>query len=666
MRKGKPQLERIDIDELFSNSSNRGMLSFLQRPPQEAQARLLEKQRVDEADSQRLEASIATAELPAGKPADIASTVLPFPAPLRSERLKQPEHTSRSLPGNELLGGDLEMSQGMPKSPPGNDWRKTGDVLVGLPNSNLPPGSDLLANQTEIQAVDRGGKPLSSGDLLISKGSHAQIVPQPSSNLLPDSTLQPDSDLLVDQTEAASMSRGDLLISKGSDAQIVSPPSSNLLPDSMLPPASALLIDQTEAASNGSEGMPLPSSTLLPDSTLPPASDLPIDQIEAATINAGHKRLPRGDLLRSEIVSPPSSNLLPDSTLLPDSELRADQTKAASINTGSNLLRGGDLRTGNGRIVRLRPARSVQDAHTNGEHLLLTAMWKKGTPESDDSRLLRAGLSELARLTGSHKTSCRAYVRALIAKLAIEEAETFDAAAGTEGARVYRIFSFNTILERRRRANLTHVIRTGAVFFVNPTTGERLAPSSNPLPDSSLPTDSNVLPESNFHTDPGSNHPHTPGSNHPPLNKNRDQEVSKQTSSSAAIYQALTKYGHVDDDALSRLIGTCRQAAPDCTQEEIIHFIQEKAAILRAGRIHNPVGFLLTAVPKCFSGETFLLYRAEQIKRREYEAAVEASRRAEAAATRIEQEKQLADPEVPEAHKELIREWLKAQGQRPD
>jgi hypothetical protein len=531
MRKVKQQLERIDIDELFNNSSNRGMLSFLQRPPQEAQVRLAEKQRVNEADSQRLEASIPAEELPSERPAKNAATVLPFPAQLPSKPLSQPERCE---------------SEGINRL---------------LPDSNLLPDCDL------------------------------ESIPHQQRSLS-DSTLLPDSDL-------PSETQGGL------------DPDSNLLPDSDL---------------DGS----LEADRSLPDSDL-------LAEAEPA----------RGGMSGSSLPS--------DSILLPDSDLPKEAQ--GSFNTGSSLLPGGDLRTPNGRVVRLRPARSVQDAHTNGEHLLLTAMWKKGTPESEDSRLLRAGLSELARLTGSHKTSCRAYVRALVAKLALEEAETFDAAAGSEGARVYRIFSFNTILERRRRANLTHVIRTGAVSFVNPKTGEKLTASGNLLPDSNLPTDSNVLSESNFHTDSGSNHHHTPGSNHPPLIKNRDQELSKQTSS-VAIYKALSKYGPVDDDVLTRLIANSRLATPDSTEDEIIHFIEEKGAIVRAGRIHNPIGFLLTAVPKCFSGETFRFYREEQARRREREAAAAARAQLEAEEWKTEQHRLLLDPNTPEDHKNMIREWL--------
>ena len=531
MRKVKQQLERIDIDELFNNSSNRGMLSFLQRPPQEAQARLAEKQRVNEADAQRLEASIPAEELPSERPVKNASTVLPFPAQLPSKPLSQPERfesegINRLLPDSNLL--------------PDCDLESIPHQQRSLSDSTLLPGGDLP--------------------------SETQGGPEPDSNLLPGGDL--DGSLEADRS----------------------------LPDSAL-------LAAAESARSGISGSSLPS----------------------------------------------------DSILLPDSDLQREARGGS--NTGSSLLPGGDLRTPNGRVVRLRPARSVQDAHTNGEHLLLTAMWKKGTPESEDSRLLRAGLSELARLTGSHKTSCRAYVRALVAKLALEEAETFDAAAGSEGARVYRIFSFNTILERRRRANLTHVIRTGAVSFVNPKTGEKLTASGPLLPDSNLPTDSKVLSESNFHTDSGSNHHHTPGSNHPPLIKNRDQELSKQTSSEA-IYQALSKYGPVDDDVLTRLIGNCRLATPDSTEDEIIHFIEEKGALVRAGRIHNPIGFLLTAVPKCFSGETFRFYREEQARHREREAAAAARAQLEAEEWKREQHRLLLDPNTPEDHKNMIREWL--------
>src|ERR1700761_1648109 len=54
MANSKKKLDRIDLDELFDSPVNRGMLSFLQRPPEEARERLREKERINRLDSNRL------------------------------------------------------------------------------------------------------------------------------------------------------------------------------------------------------------------------------------------------------------------------------------------------------------------------------------------------------------------------------------------------------------------------------------------------------------------------------------------------------------------------------------------------------------------------------------------------------------------------------------
>jgi hypothetical protein len=143
-----------------------------------------------------------------------------------------------------------------------------------------------------------------------------------------------------------------------------------------------------------------------------------------------------------------------------------------------------------------------------------------------------------------------------------------------------------------------------------------------------------------------------------PTHLGKDKKASETTSSSSVIYEALSQFGSVDDDVLKRLTETCRNAASDCTSDEIVHFIREKAALIRAGRISNPIGFLLTAVPKCFSGDTFRFYRAEQIRRREAEAIAAAKAQVEADEWKAEQHRLLLDPNIPEDHKNMIREWL--------
>lgn len=210
-------------------------------------------------------------------------------------------------------------------------------------------------------------------------------------------------------------------------------------------------------------------------------------------------------------------------------------------------------------------------------------MWKKGSPDSDDTRLLKVGLAEMARWTGAHKTSCRAYIRALIDKLAIEEAETFNSAAGKDGARVYRIFSFSAILERRQRANMTHVVRTGAVWFVDPRTGSRLLPGSNLLTGSNLLSGGNLPSDSNLHTDPDSSQGSEPGSNLQPLIKNRDQQDLKTSTNDVTDLEAAIRIAEpmFDRNAVEQIWIQSREAVSDCSAHEVAQLFQLKAAELR-------------------------------------------------------------------------------------
>jgi len=128
----------------------------------------------------------------------------------------------------------------------------------------------------------------------------------------------------------------------------------------------------------------------------------------------------------------------------------------------------------------------------------------------------------------------------------------------------------------------------------------------------------------------------------------------------AGAPNGIVKYGAVDDDIVRRLIKNCKERSPDCTEEEIVYFVAEKGSLVRVkdSRIYSPIGFLLTAVPKCLSGEAFRFYREEQLRRREAESASEAQRQAELENWRRDQEAQLADPTVPEEDKNFIREYL--------
>jgi hypothetical protein len=583
----------------------------------------------------------------------------------------QPKADSSALPGSSLITGSDLTAVGQ-QIPPSNL----------LPDSTLPPGQaaavgangDIDVAQPKADSSALPGSSLITGSDLTAVGQ--QIPP---SNLLPDSTLPPgqaaavgaNGDIDVAQPKADSSALPGSSLITGSDLVAKRQALlSNVQSDSDLPLNPKIGSDVGGEVDNCRLGSNLETDSdrlrgerHVMDGTQKPGSAESEDHPgRVLNTKTPHRRvgLQRIGSLGSEselpfALDPVTEKVIKTPDRLPGSRLLVDRSTDKTFSTlskdpGSNLLVGDEIRTPNGRTVRLRLVKSVQDAHTNGEHLLLTAMWKKGVPESDDTRLLRVGLAEMSRWTGSHKTSCRAYVRALIAKLALEEAEPFDAAAGSEGARVYRIFSFNTILERRRRANLTHVIRTGAVSFVDPKTGERLIPSSNLPLDQKLRQETIVLPDSNLARQASSNQL---------LIKNREEPFKQ----SAIIHEALRSYGLVDDDVFDRLLKGCRQQAADCTEEEIVHFIHLKGSLVkgRDSRIHSPIGFLLTAVPKCFSGDTFRQYRQAEARRRDEEAVRELGRQAELDEWGREQRARLNDPTVPDDEKQLIRRWL---GQR--
>jgi hypothetical protein len=76
--------------------------------------------------------------------------------------------------------------------------------------------------------------------------------------------------------------------------------------------------------------------------------------------------------------------------------------------------------------------------------------------------------------------------------------------------------------------------------------------------------------------------------------------------------------GLIDDDATRQLLRQCRLRAADCTVEEIAYFVTHKLRSVNG--VHNPVGFILTAVPRHFENNghgpvrTFL--REEEERRR--------------------------------------------------
>jgi DNA-binding transcriptional MerR regulator len=91
----------------------------------------------------------------------------------------------------------------------------------------------------------------------------------------------------------------------------------------------------------------------------------------------------------------------------------------------------------------------------------------------------------------------------------------------------------------------------------------------------------------------------------------------------SAIADALSQYAITEDALIDELITACQSKAPDCTADEIVHFIHEKGKFVREDqkirnpekrKIRFPAKFLVTAVPKCFESENYRQYKAEQAR----------------------------------------------------
>jgi hypothetical protein len=450
MRKLKPQLQRIDIDELFNNSSNRGMLSFLERPPEEAKSRLLEKQRVDEADTLRL---APVGELPpAGElPTATSGPVSPLP---------------------------------FPAEPANNSQLRVSDVSCDDESARLPVGDLPIGN-------------------------------------LPLAVCYPLRESLLDVTHPLGTS-----LSQVADT--------------------AVRLNTERTASH-------------------PQGDLPrgrITQITDQLENA--KQEQKTDAIHPE----------------------------GKLPLGSTVLDGSVV----GRRQRIRRATVAQDGHSSGEQLLYQSLWNAARAETPETRLISVGYNGMSTLCKLDKSNCKKNIQSLIEKLAVQVAETYQSASST--GTTYRIFSYREILRRREAAGMVWVIRTSGVRFVNPV-------SESPTPPvGALPTD----PVGKAPTASMGKTPTPPvGETHTHLGKeNKLKEIT-----TTAIRIALNRYGLVDDDAIARLVKNCIVQAPDCSEEEIVHFIHEKGGLTKArdGRILNPIGFLIDAVPKCFAGDSFRQYR---------------------------------------------------------
>jgi hypothetical protein len=278
------------------------------------------------------------------------------------------------------------------------------------------------------------------------------------------------------------------------------------------------------------------------------------------------------------------------------------------------------------RKARVFRATLVQHGHTPAEQLLYLALWSNAKESRTGSREVTAGYRQLAHLANLNDKTVKYALQSLIQKLAIELIAEEHVASRT--GRTYRVFSYEQILAKRNRAGLIWVRKNKGVEFVEPPTVVH-RPTVARVPDvlgRTRTTDSEGASTTEGASPPVSgvqSTPDTGGSFTTPLGSSSGKKRN-ETSTSTFVSEIPTQLmlglrqfvPLVDEQAVWMLWTECRARVNDCTVEEILAFVQAKASIALNGKIQNPVGFLLTAVPRCFEGAAFTAFREDERRRR--------------------------------------------------
>jgi predicted transcriptional regulator len=318
--------------------------------------------------------------------------------------------------------------------------------------------------------------------------------------------------------------------------------------------------------------------------------------------------------------------------------------------------------------ARVKKIRLAQDVINSAEESVYDTLWNAKLVAAEEScRLVQAGYDYLVKRTRLSRKTIQRIVAKLLEKDFIEVDTRADIYQRV--ATVYRVFSYKAVLERNIRKGRLHVAKMGPGFsYARPlqatqestqrTTDQTTIDMSDV--SSVVSDDMATVVKPSTVTMVKTDQP-TVVKMSPYLLDTKSLDIT--SSASPAVASALASFGTVDDDVITQLVAACRSYAADCTEEEIVHFIREKGKVVqrRDNRIQNPVGFLLTAVPKCFSAHALAELRGKQSRER---AEVRIGTRREIGGEpedpalvrwRKDQEAALLDPSVSEQEKHLIR-----------
>ena len=327
---------------------------------------------------------------------------------------------------------------------------------------------------------------------------------------------------------------------------------------------------------------------------------------------------------------------------------------------------------GRKRPYRIHLCRMVQDAHSAGEHLLLTTLWRIGTPDSSTAKdpytkRVTIGWKRMGALANMSDKAAKRNLSCLIDKLAVELIGPEDSTTRT--GRTYLIYSFRAILERRSDAAMLYVVRDKGVRFLTEAEMAMLHVERKQVPTYAMPEDKTATVDKSSTVDITSPDAQdktstdtvditsrdTVDKTTTPLRsllRTKEREPTTTNVELGLIVQALSQYGIADEAAARQIALDSRKNCKDALGAEIVAVIHEKAsAIIRNRSITNPLGMLIRAVPKCFEGSGIAELRGHwaAVKQQEEQRNLESERQRQellrwVRSDRIEYEAILADP----------------------
>jgi hypothetical protein len=286
------------------------------------------------------------------------------------------------------------------------------------------------------------------------------------------------------------------------------------------------------------------------------------------------------------------------------------------------------------RVHRIERA---QDALSLTEESVYDLLWGPRNLKRDEYRLVHCSLQRITVEARINIKTVRELIPRLIEKGFLDIEHPADPRRNTPT--LYRVWSYSSVLARQRERRRFYVVKTGkGVFYVRPM-DVALTPSAFPSPigvesnpmgltplgDDSQPMENEQSPLGGAPIPPmeaGSLKPMGSGGRLS-IGIQKGTFVSQTTTTTyGALIQALRGMLGVEPDSalINATIADCHKRAIEttgepATDEELLYFAKSKARVLAASpNIRNHLAVLRRALPECFSGEAFRIFRAASQK----------------------------------------------------